>query len=69
MAQIKRYKHPRIALCRECKGQGFTTYLDQMKDEVIKERCETCAGTGRVIVSGVIEVTVVPFDAKTKVYG
>ena len=33
------------------------------KGEIVKENCVVCAGTGRVIISRMIETTVIPFEA------
>ena len=60
----KRYRHPTIELCRKCDGTGVDyTYheYDRLRMEPTAVTCSTCEGTGRVIVSKKIEVTVEPF--------
>lgn len=62
----RRYEHPHAELCRKCGGKGFNMIDKEPilmgKGEIVKEDCTVCGGTGRVIVSRVIETTVIPFD-------
>lgn len=69
MKTEKRYKHPKIALCRRCGGSGFLVKLDEREENEIIETCPDCEGSGRVVVSAVMEITISPYDpaAKTKV--
>lgn len=69
MKTEKRYKHPKVALCRRCGGLGFLTRLDGMEENEITETCPDCEGSGRVWVSAVMDVTVDPYKPgeKTKV--
>lgn len=62
MKTEKRYKHPKVALCR-------LTRLDEREENEITETCPDCLGSGRVVVSAVIDVTVIPYipEDKTKV--
>lgn len=57
----KHYKHPKICLCRQCGGAGFTTRLDEREENEVTELCPNCEGSGRVVVSGVTEATIQPF--------
>lgn len=69
MKTEKRYKHPKVALCRRCGGRGCLTRLDEREENEITETCPDCLGSGRVVVSAVIDVTVIPYipEDKTKV--
>lgn len=62
----KSYVYPHVELCRNCEGKGFnmvdTAPILMGKGEIVKESCTVCEGTGRVIVSRIIETTVIPFD-------
>lgn len=64
-----RYMQPTIELCTKCKGEGVTwEYPDWDKlghTEATPRTCTTCEGSGRVVVSKKIEVTVIPFKNKT----
>lgn len=59
-----RYMHATVELCRDCSGWGKKTIyqqwdrLHQHPNDVV---CELCEGSGRVVVSKKIEVTVVAF--------
>lgn len=65
--EIKRYKHPTIAICRTCRGSGrVITYprydiLQQRPNEV---DCPDCLGSGRVVVSKEITIKVVAYMQK-----
>lgn len=66
---IKRnYVHPHVEICRDCEGRGFnikeTDPLLMGKGETVREPCKLCAGTGRVIISKVVETKILPFDEK-----
>ena len=62
--KTNRYMHPTVELCRDCEGNGITCkfepwdVLNQQPEEIT---CPTCEGSGRVVVSKKIEVTVEPF--------
>ena len=62
-----RFKHPVIEICTKCDGTGLG-YIYQEHDvhrmEPTEVTCTTCEGSGRVIVSKKIEVTVEPFKIK-----
>jgi len=65
--QHLRYQHPTIELCKDCKSAGIMyTYhkYDILRQEPIAKTCTTCEGSGRVVVSKKIEVTVEPFKSK-----
>jgi hypothetical protein len=64
----RRYKHPKITLCTTCRGSGVYRHLDEFEREEISEVCPDCQGSGRVVVSGVIEFTVQPYVPGTFVY-
>ena len=58
-------KDPKIALCRKCHGIG----LIQQKEAdgvIILERCPQCEGSGRVIVSAVIDYDIRPYKQKER---
>lgn len=57
----RRYKHPKICLCRRCSGAGFITKLDEWEENEIIETCPDCEGSGRVKVSAIREVTIEPY--------
>lgn len=63
----KRYEHPHVEVCRKYGGKGFNMIDKEPilmgKGEIVKENCVVCAGTGRVIISRMIETTVIPFEA------
>jgi DnaJ-class molecular chaperone len=63
----RRYKHPKITLCTTCKGTGVHSFLDDLEKEH-SEVCPDCEGSGRVVVSGVIEFTVQPYKPGTFVH-
>lgn len=69
MKTEKRYKHPKVALCRRCGGMGFLVRLDEREENEYTDTCPDCRGSGRVMVSAVMEVTVSPYipEDKTKV--
>lgn len=48
MKTEKRYKHPKVALCRRCGGLGFLSHLDEFEEEEITEVCPDCEGSGRM---------------------
>lgn len=50
-------KTPKVTLCRECGGTG---YIDG--DNPV--RCPQCEGSGRVTVSGVMELDIRAFKPK-----
>lgn len=50
-------KSPKVTLCRECGGTG---YIDG--DHPV--RCPQCEGTGRVTVSGTMELDIRAFKPK-----
>lgn len=64
MEKQRRYKHPKIALCRKCAGAGYITRLDEREQNEITRVCPQCLGSGRVIVSGVMEFEIRPFTEK-----
>ena len=68
MMTEKKYKHPKVALCRRCGGQGFLIKLDEREENEFTLTCPDCEGSGRVWVSAVMEVTVDPYrpGEKTK---
>ena len=51
-------KGPSVAMCRECRGTGT------IEEDGKKKRCPQCNGSGRVIVSCVMEVEVTPYQGK-----
>lgn len=62
-----RYQHATIELCHDCKGEGLRAFYEpydilQMNPEI--KTCPTCEGSGRVVVSKKIEITVIPFKNK-----
>lgn len=64
MSTYIRYQHPVIEICRDCKGEGqrdFYHEYDVLMMHPEFKRCPTCEGSGRVVVSKNIEVTVVAF--------
>lgn len=69
MRTEKKYKHPKVALCHRCGGMGFLTRLDDRGENEVTRTCPDCEGSGRVVVSAVMEVTVDPYrpGEKTKV--
>ena len=69
MKSDKKYKHPKVALCRHCGGTCFLTRLDERGENEITETCPDCRGSGRVVVSTVIDVVILPYipEDKTKV--
>lgn len=69
MTTEKKYKHPKVALCRYCGGRGYLVRLDEREENEIIKTCLDCQGSGRVVVSAVMEITIKPYDpaAKTKV--
>jgi DnaJ-class molecular chaperone len=58
MKTEKRYKHPKVALCRHCGGLGFLTKLDEREENEITETCPDCQGSGRVWGGAVMNITV-----------
>lgn len=59
-----RYIHGVVEICRDCGGHGKRTQYpqwDRLHQHPSTLVCELCEGTGRVIVSKKIEVTVVAF--------
>ncbi len=64
----RRYKHPKITLCTTCRGTGVLTRLDEFEKNEISETCPDCKGSGRVVVSGIIEFTVQPYIPGTFVF-
>lgn len=68
MKTEKRYKHPRVALCRRCGGKGFLIRLDEREENEFTETCPDCEGSGRVWVGAVMDITVAPYrpGEKTK---
>ncbi|WP_455670467.1 molecular chaperone DnaJ [Phocaeicola faecalis] len=69
MTTEKKYKHPKVALCRYCGGRGYLVSLDEREENEIIKTCPDCQGSGRVVVSAVMEVTVAPYrpEEKTKI--
>lgn len=62
-----RYIHPTIELCTKCQGEGIIAVYpawDMLNQHGEAAECPTCEGSGRVLVSKKIEVTVVPFKNK-----
>ena len=61
-----RYSHPAIKLCVECSGVGSNHVFDSedpfQRGDTHIETCQTCRGSGRVIVSKKTIVTIVPFS-------
>lgn len=61
----KRYKHPAIALCRQCGGKGIVD--DFPKEDIFRQMdsfrdvCPLCKGSGRVIVSAEVLITIVAY--------
>lgn len=67
MKTEKRYKHPKVALCRRCGGKGFLIRLDEREENEYAETCPDCEGSGRVWVGAVMDITVEPYRGeKTK---
>ena len=58
MKTEKKYKHPKVTLCRHCCGFGFLVKLDEREENEITETCPDCRGSGRVWVSAVMDVKV-----------
>ncbi len=62
----KRYQHPTIELCRDCKGIGRIAEHDRMDILQMNEPeiaiCPTCEGCGRVMVAKETTITVTPFE-------
>ena len=69
MKSEKKYKHPKVALCRHCGGTGFLTRLDEREENEITEICPDCRGSGRVVVRAVIDLVIIHYihEDKTKV--
>ncbi|MDL2289949.1 hypothetical protein LJB95_00910 [Paludibacteraceae bacterium OttesenSCG-928-F17] len=60
-----KYHHPTIEICRKCNGTGHThTFApdDYREEYPIKQSCELCLGSGRVIVSKKIETKIEAFQ-------
>jgi len=51
-------KDPKISLCRYCGGTGWFSRHGKA------EKCQQCNGTGRVIVSCVMDIDVMPYNPK-----
>ncbi len=64
----KRYKHPKITICRRCAGTGVYQHLDADEREEVSEVCPDCQGSGRLVVSGVSEFTVQPYVPGTMLF-
>lgn len=63
-----KYIHPTIEICKTCSGTGNITIYsewDLLNQHGEPAECPTCEGSGRVLVSKKIEVTVEPFKNKT----
>ena len=61
MAIKSRYNHPHISLCRQCGGKGYLSNYDEYADETTTEVCPLCQGSGRVLVSKTIQITINPY--------
>lgn len=64
----RRYKHPTICICRICGGRG---YLEEFPHNDIFQQqdstcviCSQCQGSGRVVVSSKVEISVVAYVPK-----
>lgn len=68
MKKLKRI-HPTVEICRECSGVGANHVFDNedlfQRGDTHAEICSLCNGSGRVIVSKTIEVTIEAFKAIT----
>lgn len=65
--ETTRHVHPTIELCRNCDGEGTKPFyheydLLQMNPEI--KECPTCEGSGRVVVSKITVIKVMPFKNK-----
>ena len=63
----KRYQHPTIELCKNCGGSGVDYKYPE--HDVLRQypeaiECCTCEGSGRVLVSKEIFITVEAFKIK-----
>lgn len=60
-------KAPKIALCRVCHGTGCLTRKDTDPASGPQERvCPQCGGSGRVTVSGRMELDIRPYNPKKR---
>lgn len=57
-------KDPKVALCRKCHGTGL--FPDKKDDAIIMKQCPQCEGSGRVMVSAVIEYDIRPYKQKER---
>jgi len=60
----KRYMHPTIELCKICEGTGVNHKFhehDLLNQHPETIQCETCEGSGRVLVSKITVITVESF--------
>lgn len=64
----RRYKHPKITLCYKCAGSGIYSHMDENDRNEVSETCPDCNGSGRLVVSGVVEVTLQPYVPGTMLY-
>lgn len=60
-----RYQHGTVELCRKCQGHGIIYKYPEWDKlghtEATPYTCDTCQGSGRVVVSRVTKIEVVPF--------
>lgn len=57
-------KPPKVALCRECHGTGFQKA--SIDGTLTRVRCPQCEGSGRVLVSAVMELDIRPYKQKER---
>ena len=63
--EFYRYKHPKIDLCRQCDGKGYTEEFPEEdifhQQEPQCNKCKLCEGSGRVVVSSETITTITAY--------
>ena len=63
---LKRYKHPKVCLCKRCQGTGKLVTMDARQEKEKRTQCPSCQGSGRVVVSAVLDLTITPYDPQSR---